>query len=77
MGIAEEDLCDLPDIGIGKMWRLEKLVSYRKSFETGDWIWKRGWKGENLQLTFLFPWPETFFLHVRKFNFKKKLQTFK
>jgi hypothetical protein len=41
-----------------KRGSLEQVVCCRAGAETGDWIWMRGERGENLQLAYLLPWPE-------------------
>lgn len=48
----EEKIClhDLLEMGAGREGRLCQVVFYRTGGETGDWVWRRGGRSEDLQL---------------------------
>lgn len=55
--VGSKDLCDPMEMGAEKR-RPQQVVCCRAESETGDWIWRRGGSGEDLQLACLLPWPE-------------------
>lgn len=53
-----EDLCDTLEMCTDKRGRVCQGVCYRAGGETGEWTWRRGRRGKDLQLANLLPGPE-------------------
>lgn len=57
-GFQGGDLCVLLEMGEGGGGRMQQVICYR----TGDKIWRRGMRDEDLQLACFSGWSATFYL---------------
>lgn len=48
----------VPAIHCRSETRAQQVFCYRALNETGDWTWRNGRKGKDLQLTTLLPWMD-------------------
>lgn len=53
----KEDLCDPLNIGARKEGRHSRLLAIGLGMRLGDWIYRTGGRGKDLQLAYLLRWP--------------------